>query len=364
MLNKDNKDIIKELDLLEILSQRNQEDYNNILVHHINNGKLRIRKNTPNSKPIIINRYIPICNLLFEGLGLWSGDGWKKKALGFTNSEIKLIRRFIRFCSILGIQRSALDWGLQLITPPNKIDKVIKIYSKKIGLKKFQFRNYIVQKRNFDCVRIYKYSQALPILINTTFNYLLPFIAEDVQFGASYLKGVFATDGWVRLRKKLDTIKEVGIAVQSQRFRKVFSSVFSRLRINFQADNKGIYIFSREDFIKLKRLRLLELHPKKEEKFRRGFKRFCSEYGKNKYKTLLLLESHKNLSAYVLASLIQISPRSARRIFQQLQKDDYVTYYKEKGNKHIYFITDKGKNLFKEDKDLVSLKLAYLRHKI
>ena len=115
-----NKDIVKELDLLKILSQRNQENCNNILVHHINNGKLRIRKNTPNSKPIIINRYIPICNLLFEGLGLWSGDGWKKKALGFTNSEGKLARRFITFCSLLGIQRSTLNWGLHFITDKGK----------------------------------------------------------------------------------------------------------------------------------------------------------------------------------------------------------------------------------------------------
>jgi predicted transcriptional regulator len=350
----------KELDLIKILSQKNQEDYGNISIHRMGDNRLMIRKNTHGSKPIIINRHIPICNLLFEGLGLWSGDGWKKEVLGFSNSEIKLIRHFIKFCNLLGIQRSALNWDLQLITAPNKIDEIIKIYSKKIKLKKIQFRNYIVQKRNYNCIRVYKHSWILPIFINAIFNCSLPFITKDIQFGASYLKGVFATDGWVTLREKLDTTKHVGIAVQSHRFKKIFIRVFARLGINHQTNDKGIYISSHEDFIKLERLGLLELHPKKKKKFRRGLRRFCSEYGKNKYKTLLLLTSHNRLSAYELANLIQITPRSARRIFQQLQRENYVRY-KEKRNRHIYLITRKGRNLFKEDKDIVLLRLAYLK---
>lgn len=362
---------INRLNLSKVLPQKTIEGYN-IFIEELNNGKLKIwyetnnglRRNLFKPKPVIVNKCIPICNLLFEGLGLWSGDGWKKRGLGFTNSEIRLIKKFIEFCELLGINRGSLRWRLQLIKDPADINKVIKFYSKKIGLGEHQFGGYSVYsvQRNYDCILMYKSSKILLIIINALFEQVVPLLTANIQFGSSFLKGVFATDGWVILRTDLYSVKHVGIAVEPLKLKGILNFVFNYLGINIQNDKKGVTISSRKDFIKIRSLKLLELHPKKKEKFEKGFVNFCYNYGENKYKTLRMLKS-RSLSSDDLARFIHITFRTARRIMQQLQMEGYVKY-KRKGKKYIWSIADKGKAILKENKDLVCLRLAYLRHRI
>ncbi|MBL7084649.1 MAG: winged helix-turn-helix transcriptional regulator [Candidatus Omnitrophica bacterium] len=361
---------IHRINLTKILPQTTMEGYN-IFIEELNNGKLKIcygainRRGRPfKTTSIIVSKYIPISNLLFEGLGLWSGDGWKKGGLGFTNSEIRLIKKFIEFCKLLGINKGVFRWRLQLTRNPTDIKKVIKLYSEKIGLREDQFSGHSVYsvQRNFDCIMLYKTSKILLIIINALFKQAVPLLTTDVQVASSFLKGIFAADGWVRLRKGLNSVKHVGIAVKPLKFKEILNSVFNYLGINIQSDKNGLTISSREDFIKIRLLKLLELHPKKKEKFEKGLANFCYNYGENKYRTLHLLKS-RGLSSDDLSRFIHITSRSARRIMQQLQMEGYVKY-KRNGYKYIWSITDKGKIVLKENKDLVCLRLAYLRHKV
>ena len=62
----------KELDLIKILSQKNQEDYGNISIHRMGDNRLMIRKNTHGSKPIIINRHIYV--ITRKGRNLFKED--------------------------------------------------------------------------------------------------------------------------------------------------------------------------------------------------------------------------------------------------------------------------------------------------
>ena len=174
----------KFLDITEILPERLASG-KKILWKEINEEKIEIfvDKNSArggNAKPIKIKKFIPINTLLFEGLGLWFGDGLKlqggvNRVFGFANTSIELMKYFLKFSEkCLGIKSN--EFKVALTVPPKLQDKITEIEDYvsselKISRENF-FKTRVLERTNKPVVNVKINSRLLGLIINLLYEKL------------------------------------------------------------------------------------------------------------------------------------------------------------------------------------------------
>ena len=224
------------------------------------------------SKRIVLNRFVLLDDLLFVGLGLWVGEGGKSKGLYFGNTSDEILLRFLNFVEEkLGFNRSNFRITLNV---PSANDSAIRKWSNTLQIPAENFTAICVDPRiNRDYAQLYRNSVVLIEVIKGLFTTLRSTILADEKFASAFLRGLFAAEGQVELKKS-------GVL-----FYVSFSSIdedliaFMKKCLELRGVRSGKYmlqarkfpIYGYRNFERFKELNIHTLHPDKREKFERGF---------------------------------------------------------------------------------------------
>jgi hypothetical protein len=226
------------------------------------------------SKRATVNRFVTLDKLLFEGLGLWHGEGSKNKGIYFSNSNTQLVRHFLEFMEEkLGFSRASFK--VTICTPnPDGLNEVKTKWSNLLEIPISNFTNVCNDSRiNKENVQVYFNSVVLVELLRSLHEKLKPLVESSVEFAAAYLRGIFAGEGSVLL-KKSGVLFHIDFATKDKESVQFYKRCLDRLGIThdkYIEKSLKFQIYGRRNFQRFKELGIHTLHPEKREKFERGF---------------------------------------------------------------------------------------------
>ncbi len=325
-----------------------------------------------NAKSITIKRFIPINELLFEGLGLRFGDGiklqgGKMKIFGFSNINLEVHKHFLKFAKeCFGLNSD--EFRLALTIPPHLEVKKIEIktnISKELSIpRKNFFKIRVLERGNNPIIDIKISSTILGFLSQLLFEKVKNILAENKTFCAAMLKGIIASEGNVSLHTQEKRIREITIAAKEKEKRNFIRSLLLNLGILPDRDKEKesmecVLITGLSNFKLIKEWRLLELHPKKNKDFEFGIKNFKVEQsrkGELRLKVLQLL-SQKPMTRKELGKLLNRSPNTIKtEALLILEKQGLVKRGELNSKSRLWKITEKGLEILKVENPLEKLK--------
>jgi len=270
---------MEKIDLLDLLPQKTERGREIIVEGESEKLILYVPRSKKwgggrESKKIVIKRFVVLDELFFEGLGLWQGEGGKRKGIYFCNSDSRVLLHFLTFVERkLGLPRNKFKVTV-CIPNPGEDNERKKRWSKTLGI---PLRNFTAAPIDFrirkDNVQVYLNSIVLVELLKNVYEKLKPVIVSNVKFAAAYLRGIFAGEGCVLL-KKSGVLFHVDFATKDES-----SVMFYKQCLNFLEIAHGKYmkrglkfpVYGYKNLKRFKELGIHTLHPEKRAKFERGF---------------------------------------------------------------------------------------------
>lgn len=275
------------LDLLYSLPKK-QIHTNKELFIFMQKNKLLIFSKGP-SKPIAIPRYIPLNENIFEFLGLYQAEGYKKlpkigARLEFANSNPQIINIFMN-CIENNFLIPKQKW-LAYITYYNndkQHETLVKYWNKKtnIPIKNFQKTRFFKGKTNRatenGTLHVLILSTVLAEIMLGMLNCAEKLIQRNKILSSSFLRGILAGDSHVKLTKwkNITTLQIIEIATENEKETELYKKILDKLSISYHDYSKKlrkINITHINNFDKLAKIDAFRLHPKKEKDFWKGYK--------------------------------------------------------------------------------------------
>jgi len=317
-------------------------------------------------KPIIIKRFISTSELLFEGLGLFMGDGLKLsqgqfKLFGFSNNEIELHRRFIKFAyQCLGLP--PLLFRVRVSIPPelqNDIRDIEKMFSRESGIPPENFNKPRIKKMNKPCFEIKFCSVLLGEIIQLLLKNVKPRLLSSENFAAGFLRGLIASEGHVSVSND-NNLRGIFIGAKDEGKKELIRKLLILLGILPSKNSKeSVVISGLRNFKIMKKWNLCELHPdknnhfnsdpiqKKEEHFMKGEARLI----------ILNLLSKSNLKTKKeLSNILGMKVNVITNNLLVLKKKDFIKDVKVLNKKKVWSITREGLKLLNEDDIIAKLR--------
>lgn len=245
------------------------------------------------SKHFVLNRYLKLDDFFFENLGLWQGDGGKFKGLYFGNSCQELLLHFIKFSeNIFGIKRN--DFKVTINSPllQEDQDAIKERWSKILKIPFENFTKVCFDTRiNNEYAQIYINGIVLSEVINNLHEKLKLIILSNKAYSASYIRGIFASEGQVAL-KKWGTIAYVAITSEEKNL-DWYTSCLSKLGIirgKHQLSTLKFPIYGRRNLEKFRLWKIHSLHPNKKRTFEYGIENYQRDIMKGEEMEKLILK--------------------------------------------------------------------------
>jgi hypothetical protein len=233
---------------------------------------------------ILVPNKIKLDTEFFEGLGLQQGDGTQSLSgchITFTNGLYSLIEHQLDWFERLGIKKASMR-----IYPEVPIGKEAEFRRTIKGLKKFGIRQMQIRKGKTEIhntinvlIQIVVHNKLLKLVYLFMLFELNNKVLENRSYTASYLKGIFAAEGCVRVDSTSFLIMSVKISATSKKRRDFYKKCLKLLGIKTSKDeltkgSEGVMITGRVNFEFIQKFDLLGLHPLKKEKFEEGLKKY------------------------------------------------------------------------------------------
>jgi len=223
------------------------------------------------SKRVVTNRFMILDDLFFEGLGLWVGEGGKNKGLYFGNTSPELLLHFIKFVERkLGLRREMFK--VTVNSPQHKADSK-EGWSRILQIPIQNFTNVCLDARiNREYAQVYLNSIVLAELMKNLQEKLGLVILAAKEYAVSFLKGMFAAEGQVALRKPSSfhvTFSSTDLELVS--FLKQCLQLVDILSGKYMPNGRKFPIYGYKNLKCFREFGIHTLHPEKREKFERGF---------------------------------------------------------------------------------------------
>ena len=223
-------------------------------------------------KEIALKRFMALDALALEGLGLWEGESGKDKGLYFGNSSPVLMLQFLKFVEDkMGISRE--KFRVTINTHIIKVDLKEK-WSKILQIPIMNFTNVCLDTRiNHEYAQVYLNSIILVELIKNLQEKLGPAILSNGEYTASFLRGMFAAEGQVAL-KKWGTVAHVSISSAEKELVLFLKRCLQTVGITsgkYMLQSRAFPICGYKNLKRFKELGIHTLHPEKRAKFEQGF---------------------------------------------------------------------------------------------
>lgn len=275
-----------------------------------------------------------------ECIGLWLAEGDNKSIneITFTNNSLYLIKYF----------HNTL---FRLFKPSN-----IRVYSYsnsknvEIPVRNVSFKKYI-DKRATKPYYIWRFAS---IKLNKEWKQIVKNFLKDSYYQKYILRGFFAGEGSIKYSSH--NSRQISIS-QKQRV-SFIEKIFNRLKIKYKFEpykRKGYIISNREDWDKLAKIKIADLHPQKKDKFwsiYQSYKQYHYDKGFLKKEVISLLNTQKTSK-----ELAHIFNRTQYRIY------DILKQLKDEGLIENYRIRSKDYWIKKEENKIIisKIKAKYIK---
>ncbi len=228
------------------------------------------------SKRIVLNRFIELDDLFFEGLGLWVGEGGKNKGLYFGNSSLELLLHFLRYVERkLGICRRNFKVTLNVPTTNDGWTSKKK-WSDPLQIPAKNFTRICIDPRiSREYAQIYFNSIVLVELMKTLQKKLEPEILSTKEFAVPFLRGMFAAEGQVALRKH--GALHATFSTADPELLSLLKESLGLIGISsgkYMPQSRKFPIYGYKNLKRFKGLGIHTLHPEKRTKFELGFSNY------------------------------------------------------------------------------------------
>lgn len=348
----------KFVDVVRILP-RNLSKGRKIIIKELNNDKIEIYvKKGPrgghDSKKFIMNKFIKLDDLFFEGIGLWQGEGGKSKGLYFGNSCLELLLHFLRFVEEkLGLNRNEFKVTINSQTSDPE-DKIKERWSKKLKIPFENFTRVCRDKRiNQEYAQVYLNGIVLSKLMKTLHNKLKRVILQHKNFTVSYLRGIIAGEGQIAL-KKSGTISHVSVSSGDLIEVNWYKKCLNNLSISsgkYMKNGRKFPIYGRGNLEKMQSLKLLSLHLDKKMKFENGISKYQRYVMKGeKIQKLIMQQLNPKPKTYdeIANALNKGRSTIQSHYIPILEKKGFVKRIGKKGRALLFGITEKGAKFLNE----------------
>ena len=361
-----NKNFIVKID------ERRFVDIVKVLPRRFKDGKRVVYKNFPNgmieiyikkapgrgghdSKKFILNRFIKLDKLFFEGLGLWEGEAGKSKGLYFGNSCPELLLHFLRFVGQkLGLVREQFKVTVNSPNLNKPEDFINKRWSEKLRIPFENFTHVCYDPRiNQEYAQVYINGIVLSELMKNLHEKLKSIILINKEYIVSYLRGVFAAEGSVIL-KPSGVIFKIDFSTIDMKWVDFLSKSLHYLGIRagvYVSGGKKFQIYGRENLEKVKEFKLYDLHPDKKTKFEDGISKYQRFVVPGHIMEKLILQ--QLLSGPKTYDEISFALKKGRSTIQShyipiLEKKEFVKKVGKRRVAWLFGITEEGINFLKK----------------
>lgn len=263
---------------------------------------VRVRKHSGqggrDSKGFVLNRYLVLDEFFFENLGLWEGEGGKRKGLYFGNNCTELLLHFLRFAERLGLDRSMFNVTINTPDRSRTYDSIKNEWSERLGIPRENFTGTCVDDRiNREYAQMYVNGIVLSELMNALQNTLAGEITSHPEFGIPYLRGVFAAEGSVVLKPSSGVLFHIDFSNSMESgLIAILKACLDKLNIahgKYTDQGKKFPIYGRRNFEKIAALQIHTLHPDKRAKFERGLGCYTRNVMKGDEMEMMIIEQFK-----------------------------------------------------------------------
>jgi len=227
------------------------------------------------SKKVIVNRFIPLDKLFFEGLGLWRGEGGRRKGIYFGNSNPSLLRRFLEFAEQkIGLAREEFKITINTPNSSHSEDAIKEKWSRELLLPARNFTHVCTDPRiTKEYAQVYFNSVILAELMSSLYKNSKEIILHHPELCVHLLRGLFAAEGSVLL-KKSGVLHHITFSSKDDELIQLLEQCLRLLGVKpgkYMIDGMNLQIYGRRNFKLFKELGIHTLHPEKCAKFERGF---------------------------------------------------------------------------------------------
>jgi len=341
----------KKIDIFSLLPKKSyvgediiiKEQGKNILVYYITKyptGQSKAEKFQP--AKALFSKYFLISSEDIECFGMYQGDGQKSiksksyQSTRFANSDPKLLQKFIEFLQRLGIKEKNLKYNLSVSRNINLNEEELKeFWSKTLNINKSGFYKIQLRDNKYSnskvepkgTLTIIYSNSSFRVVFDALFNYVKRESLKQKRGAAYFLRGLIAADGNVYHK---GSKKEVNIAAKPQEDRLSIQKLFSLLGIKPNKDNttpgkETVRVTGYPNFEIIQKYNLCDLHPKKEDKFKKAmgsYKNKCRRKGDSILLILKKLEKPKTTNQ--LAREMQRGYTSIKRYLYILENKSLI----------------------------------------
>jgi len=236
---------------------------------------------------LILPKKIALEKELFELVGILDGEVCKKPnrkgrggtSLKVSNAESTIIKHIIdSFKKYFNISKN--DWSASLtinaknFNPSKLYDKKLKQFwsrEAEILLEKITkttvTKKYISKFSPEGIIQI-RYSSTLFWLIAMKFlKYMHPIVLSNKNYVVAYLRGLVAAEGGIGVHKN-KTLRVIGIGGTKSEDKKFYMKCLKKINIDSFSEYKfRVEIYTSRNFLKLYKMNIFGLHPKRKKKF-------------------------------------------------------------------------------------------------
>ena len=226
------------------------------------------------SKRVVVNRFISLDELFMEGLGLWRGEGGRKKGIYFGNSNASLVRLFLDFVEQkIGLPRKEFRATVNVPCMSASNDAVER-WSKELLINLENFTRICVDPRiNREYAQVYFSSILLAELLDNLYASSREAVLSDSKLCVCFLRGLFAAEGSVLL-KKSGVLHHITFSSKDSELIQFLEQCLRLLGVKpskYMINGMNLQIYGLPNFKRIRELGIHTLHPEKREKFERGF---------------------------------------------------------------------------------------------
>lgn len=328
------------IDLVEVA----KETFKNkiLITKNLKKNKIKIwykNKKGRNPKPIILTRFLKLDKNFYEIIGMYFGDGLKSlsgsgnRQIYFANTEWNLHKAWVDFLNKFDISKNELHYQIQIGERNEKFDKdkIKKYWSDKLNLPLENFNKVSIKKNKRTkqnvVLLIAFYSKIYSLLFRNLYNWCLENKLKQTKNIVSFVKGLFAAEGSVRVTKT-GVIHSVGISAGTHEKREFIRKLLKRLNIRSVNSSKRreVQITGYINFYFFKKLKLHITHPEKLERFNICFSKMKKNApGLTKLRIINELKEGRSLTHYEIAKRLNRKPTGIHYGLKDLEKKGIIS---------------------------------------
>lgn len=272
-------------------------------------GRKKIGRGWHNSKQFLLPKEIELNERTAECVGLYLGDGKLTsrdlRHLDFTNKDLDLIKKMLKFFKYLGIKKSDITFTIDYSKGnPVIIKNKISEYTGKQ-----KFRIVKTDRNRYPSLHIQVNGTIFRIIFERILMKSINEIKKYSHLRRAFLRGYFAAEGWIGHSRTENYIVSVGFAYNPKKevWLRDFcleclklEGINSKINIRHEQNNGQIIITNWENYYKLWKMSLFNGCERKKRKFLERFldTKICCEI-EDKMRIKLFSRNQYELAKYL-----------------------------------------------------------------